>query len=301
MRFILPLLTAALLSAAAPAPLGSLVPIGGRKLHILCTGQGAPVVLFLNGVPRFSLHFMFVQPEVAKTTRSCVYDRSGDAWSEAAPGDLSAAATLTELDAVVRHLSPNAPVILAGHSFGGLLARAYYAQHPNRVAAMVLIDSVTDSPMVPIAGTKKPLTELTPDDIRALTPMLRQRSAPPPATRIEPPFDRLPQSLQEAHLWASKQWADRNSDPVAGIPFQADLYRVIDKQSLRDLPLLVIARAKSAAGPEPWLDRQQRLANLSTKGRLVRAVGSGHDIQLDQPSTIVRGIQDMLADLRRTQ
>lgn len=287
-----------LVLAADPEPLGRVTSMGTRKLHLQCTGTGAPVVLFLNGVPRFSLHFALVQPEVAKFTRACVFDRAGEAWSPAIPGEPSAAATIDEIDAVVRHVSPGAPLILAGHSFGGLLARAYHAKHPERVAGIVLIDSVADPPVVPVGAGKKPMSKLTAEDVSALAAQMAQRQKPAsiPDPKIEPPFDRLPMSLQTAHVWATRNWREwsLHLDPAAGIQYQVDMNRAAENHVLGDLPLIVITHAKSADEADPWIEQQERLAKLSGKGRLVRAVGSGHDVQLDQPGTVVDAIRTVV-------
>jgi hypothetical protein len=56
---------------------------------------------------------------------------------------------------------------------------------------------------------------------------------------------------------------------------------------------VVITRAKSDTEPDPWVESQQKLADLSNRGRLVRAVGSGHDVQLEQPETIVNAVRDL--------
>src|SRR5262245_40744655 len=71
-------------SAAAidPKPIGELIDIGGRKLHIRCTGTGSPTVLVENGAAAFSFEWELVQRQVAKFTRICTYDRAGYAWSD---------------------------------------------------------------------------------------------------------------------------------------------------------------------------------------------------------------------------
>src|SRR5262245_35448529 len=131
-------MTALLLLAASVTPFGELVDLGDHRVHLHCEGKGSPAVVLIHGTPRFSFHFALVWPKVAEFARVCGYDRAGDAWSEPIEGQPTAEIFVDELDRVVRHVSPKEPVVLAGHSVGGVLARAYYARHPERVAAMVL-------------------------------------------------------------------------------------------------------------------------------------------------------------------
>ena len=69
---------------AYPPP-GQLVDVGGYRLHINCTGTGSPTVVIESGWGDMSAAWGWVQPEVAKTTRVCTYDRAGMGWSEASP------------------------------------------------------------------------------------------------------------------------------------------------------------------------------------------------------------------------
>ena len=69
---------------AYPPP-GKMVDIGGHRLHIHCVGQGSPTVILESGLGTMSADWANVQPEVAKTTRVCAYDRAGTGWSEPGP------------------------------------------------------------------------------------------------------------------------------------------------------------------------------------------------------------------------
>jgi pimeloyl-ACP methyl ester carboxylesterase len=291
-----------LLAASEPAPPGRRVDVGGRKLHVQCNGSGTPAVLFLNGVPRASIHFSLVAAQVARFTAACVYDRAGEAWSEPAARPPNAAATLDEVDAMVRRVGGGDPVVLAGHSFGGLIARAYQARHARSVAGAVLIDSVADPPVFSVAGVSKPVTEFTAEDIVALGARMneRVRTATVPDPKIEPPFDRLPAALQPAHIWFLRKWQDYSLqiDQTVAIRYQVEMYRAAAGQSFGDAPLVAIARAKRETGSDAWIEQQQRLARLSTRGRLVRAVGSGHDIELEQPAVVVDAIRSVIEAVR---
>src|SRR5262249_61933166 len=59
-----------------PAP-GKLVDIGGRHLHIHCTGSGSPAVIVENGSRGFSICFILVQPPIAKFTQILTFDPAG--------------------------------------------------------------------------------------------------------------------------------------------------------------------------------------------------------------------------------
>jgi hypothetical protein len=106
----------------------------------------------------------------------------------------------------------------------------------------------------------------------------------------------LPAALHPAHLWAMKKWQDdsRKVDLAAALQFQADFYRDIQNASFGDLPLTVINRAKSADDTGAWVEQQKQIAASSSRGTLLRAVGSGHDIELEQPDTVVMAIRMLI-------
>ena len=66
------------------APPGTLIDIGGRKLHVHCPGSGSPNVILEAGAQAFAIDWTLVQPEIARTNRVCSYDRAGSGWSDPA-------------------------------------------------------------------------------------------------------------------------------------------------------------------------------------------------------------------------
>ena len=66
-------------------PPGRLVDVGGYRLHLRCEGQGSPTVVLESGCGMTSNEWTLVQPEVARFTRVCSYDRAGLGWSESGP------------------------------------------------------------------------------------------------------------------------------------------------------------------------------------------------------------------------
>src|SRR5687768_1975212 len=118
-----------------------MVTVGGHDLHVNCSGQGGPAVILESALGNASPHWVWVQREVAKTTRVCAYDRAGMGWSERGPEPRDAKQVTGELHTLLKDADTEGPYVLVGHSYGGLYARMYAAQYPNEVAGVVLVDS----------------------------------------------------------------------------------------------------------------------------------------------------------------
>jgi pimeloyl-ACP methyl ester carboxylesterase len=125
---------------AFPPP-GQLVDVGGHKLHIQCVGEGSPTVILEAGQGGLSSDWVWIQPEIAKTTRVCAYDRAGVGWSEPGPAPRDAEQIVQELHTLLENAQIPGPYLLAGHSYGGLYVRVYAATYPETVKGMVLIEA----------------------------------------------------------------------------------------------------------------------------------------------------------------
>ena len=124
-----------------PAP-GQLVDVGGYKLHINCMGKGSPTVILESGQGDYSLTWAYVQPQIAKITRVCSYDRAGLGWSDPSPNPRTASKQVEELHTLLVNSAVQGPYVLVGHSRGGMLVRMYAHNYPNEVISMVLVDSL---------------------------------------------------------------------------------------------------------------------------------------------------------------
>jgi len=121
-------------------PPSQLVDVGGYRLHINCIGQGSSTVILESGLANPSSIWGWVQPEVARGTRVCAYDRAGVGWSDAGPEPRDGQQIARELHMLLGRANIPGPYVLVGHSAGGLYVRVYAAQYPQDVAGMVLID-----------------------------------------------------------------------------------------------------------------------------------------------------------------
>ena len=125
--------------AKAYPPPGQMVDVGGYRLHINCTGSGSPTVVIETGWGDSSASWGWVQPEVAKTTRICTYDRAGMGWSETSPQPRTAREFAKELHTLLAKANEPGPYVLVGHSLGGYTVRVYAHDYPEEVAGLVLM------------------------------------------------------------------------------------------------------------------------------------------------------------------
>jgi hypothetical protein len=116
-----------------------------RELALRCWGQGSPTVVLETGhptpggIPDFD-GSTFVE-EIATQTTVCAYDRAGTGASDAAPNKpRSADDVIHDLHALLEAARVDAPYVLVGASFGGMIVTYYTAQYPDEAAGVVLLD-----------------------------------------------------------------------------------------------------------------------------------------------------------------
>jgi len=88
-----------------------------------------------------SLDWLRVQPEIAKFTRVCSYDRAGYGWSDSSPMPRTSLQIAEELKGLLTSAEERGPYLLVGHSFGGYNVRMFAKLYPSDVAGMVLVDA----------------------------------------------------------------------------------------------------------------------------------------------------------------
>jgi pimeloyl-ACP methyl ester carboxylesterase len=104
-------------------PPGQMIDVGGHRLHLYCTGTGSPTVVLEAAAPGWSLYWSLVQPDVAKVTKVCAYDRAGLGWSERGPLPRTGQRMARELHQLLTRAGISGPYVFVGHSLGGFVAR----------------------------------------------------------------------------------------------------------------------------------------------------------------------------------
>lgn len=154
-NFALPAVAAAIIlltgaSARATPPTGQnalvgpqvKVDVGGRKLNMYCTGKGTPTVLFEADGGRAGWDWSAVLPEVAKRTRSCVYDRAGLGSSDAIIRASTVANASKDLSFLIKNARLDAPFVLVGAGYGAMVAQHFALRSRGAVTGLVLVEAM---------------------------------------------------------------------------------------------------------------------------------------------------------------
>lgn len=293
----------------------------GRRLNLVCLGSGAPTVILEAGLGDDSLGWRKVHASLAAITRTCAYDRAGYGWSDAARRASDADNTVADLELLLDKAPIQGPIVIVGHSLGGLYATYFTNLHPDRVAGLVLLDpaqpgdaraygslwdrgrkgyekSITDSEICLAAARK---ADLTPTNN--------------PADCLEDPPGRDPAFHDELNRrWGKADYIAANISEMRSMLADGhgdglDARQAGAKQrDFGDLPLIVLLSdpAKPPSPPPGWdegtaikhrLNRE--LAARSTKGKFQLVPGSRHYIQDDAPQVVIDAVRSVVQAARQ--
>jgi pimeloyl-ACP methyl ester carboxylesterase len=263
---------------AAP---GTFYSVDGRRMRIDCAGGGSPALVLESGLANGGLIWDGVQSTLARTTRVCSYDRAGYGWSDPAPTPRDADHVADQLHALLASARVEGPIVLMGHSLGGIYIRDYAARYPTQVAGLIFVDS-----SIPLQDRKGVSMDFPPIalvqsalSIGLFRLALGLQYPAAPARAID---DAAYPNLREA----SREMVD----------FDRSGEEALRSPSFDDLPILILSHDPAADATEPdpngvhgaqLFDRlQQELLGLSARSRRVVAKGSHHVIQFDRPQLV---------------
>lgn len=289
-----------------PAP-GRLIDVGGRKLHLYCTGKGTPTVILMPGGGAFSIDWALVQPKVAEDTRVCSYDRAGLAWSDPGPADETVEQTISDLHTLLKTGGEKSPYLLVGASVGGIYIQAYQRAFPEEVAGLVFSNSSNRIGRL-VNGKPGLIWELTEEQIRSTFPLAASDKGPAP-TSEDDPFDRLPPDLRAVRLWLDiklwQRWEPTKEKPDSTLSWRKEFLKEFaetdaKKYPLGSLPIVVISSELKAPESEFHThdEAAPRLDFLSSNNIHITATGSGHEIHLYKPDVVTETLTRTVQAIR---
>jgi pimeloyl-ACP methyl ester carboxylesterase len=240
---------------------------------------------------------------LSRVTRVIAYDRAGYGGSDALR-TVTVDHALQDLQAVLVDAAATTPLVLVGHSWGGVLARLYAARNPDDVAGLVLLDATHES----LASAQSGLLRAV--NIAATRVMslharsgLQRRSLHKGSGQLGPlvaelPTDRRARAIAELSSPARWTQAARELRTVPAVLAQVTAARV------PQVPVVAVVGSKSTRPREAQQREELRSVYqswLSTlpDGRLVEAPNSGHGVPLDDPQLVVDVVRELVEAARR--
>jgi pimeloyl-ACP methyl ester carboxylesterase len=247
-------------------------------------GQGSPTVVTESGATGTSIEWSaWVQPEVAKATQVCAYERAGLGWSEGGPEPRDARQITSELHTLLANADIPGPYVLVGHSVGGHYARVYADRYPEEIAGMVLVDSSHPEQFERLPGMESGLTRINViskvGPVLAATGVIRLSGMFPLPPDLPPLQRKQGDNLiyQTPHLMA----AFKEFDALPKTMEQAH-----NSHRLGEKPLAIVSasdheggadsKAEARRSERAWQVLQEELADLSSNSTRQVVEGSDH-------------------------
>jgi pimeloyl-ACP methyl ester carboxylesterase len=241
----------------------------GVRLAYTESGAGEPPVVLLHGMACRHDHMLPVLSHLESRHRCLAFDLRGHGASDAPVDAYGMDEFVADLATAVDALAPARPILI-GHSFGGSIALAYADRHPERVGALVMLDSGMRSNQVLTADLGPFYTELrSGDDERyraTLTQFVRDR--------LVDPVD-------------GGAFAGEIAELMCSVPPHVFLSMSDTVQQLRSaemaarctLPALLVLSRQDFAEPAA-------VAALGPNWHVGRVVGAGHFVQVVAPAQV---------------
>ncbi|WP_233205389.1 alpha/beta fold hydrolase [Acidovorax sp. 56] len=235
-----------------------------RKVEYVLGGQGTPAVVLENGLGATLDWWAKVWPEVVTESQVLAYNRAGYGRSDEGMAPRDGMQVVGELRALLHARGVSPPYVLVGHSLGGLYMQLFARQHPDEVAALVLVDS-THPDQVKGAGS----LERWPVWLKWLFNAVTSPTAK--------------QELEQL---------DATGTQVSALPVDGVV------------PVWVLSAARaSGSATELGQDVDRKRADIARlyPGSVQVWVDSGHGIPLERPDAVVQAIREALRASRGVQ
>ncbi|HBM89247.1 MAG TPA: alpha/beta hydrolase [Rhodobiaceae bacterium] len=260
-----------------PAP-GQLYDLGDVSLHMVCRGAGDQTVVFSSGMGNPASSWRPLERLLEPDFRVCSYDRDGLGWSEDSGGARDAGLASDRLARLLDAASITGPVILVGHSYGGVVARVFAKDYPARVGALILLDSSHED----MGERFPPLAQQGFRDLLEgfqLAPWLNVFGVPRAFDLFAPAIDGLEGAdyEQSLALLNSISHMRGTAEEARGWERTAVAGREVAQAGLGHLPLDVFVAGDWPDEMLPsWTEMQTELSQLSSNGQYYLVAEANH-------------------------
>ncbi len=261
----------------------------GAGLEINCVdygGAGKPPLLFIHGGSAFGHWWDYVAPAFTGRFHTLAMDLRGhgeSGWSES--GAYGLADYAADVAAMVEGWGLGDPVVV-GHSRGGLVALSYTADHPHKVRALAVIDSLPNTTEEMLAWSKS-MKSWRPRRYPTLEEACASFRLLPAETHA------TPEMIRQMARFAYRQ--DEDGAWIVRIDPRCrarDGFNAVERLGRITCPALIVRAALS-----PVMSREQAaaMAAAARHGRMTEIENAYHHAMLDNPAALTRTLSEFLA------
>lgn len=289
-----------------PMP-GRLVDVDGVLLHVVVEGAG-PVVLIDSGLGGSCLEWAPVATDLVRDFTVVRYDRPGFGWSPGANCDRTALAAARRIRGLISALDLSGPVLLVGHSLGGLHARVVASLYPEIVSGVVLVDpsheDMLDDPSTArSAAVMNRVMSLVARTARLGTPRLvgplyTRMTTSQIRTTLD---DETRSALRRSTLLTASSVAGMRGAVAEMVALPASLREAKGLAPLASVPVTLITAGAAPLSANEGKARavirslHQSVVDAASCGRLVVAEQSGHLVPIDEPELVAQCVRETAA------
>ena len=288
------------------------VPIRNLQYHVLVWGEPGPgkvPLVMVHGWMDVAASYQFVVDAFKHDHYVIAPDWRGYGLTETPDADnYWFPDYLADLDFLIDHYSPDAPVNLVGHSMGGNVAMMYAGSRPQRVRRLVNLEGFGMAVTRPDQAPKRYGKWM--DELKAFH---RGEMALKPYDLVDGVASRLMKTNkrlnQDKADWLARHWAKPDADGkwrILGDPAHkitnAQLYRVDEVLAIyHSITAPTLAVEASDDSLSQWWQGKYTLAEYHERLRSVSNVrtaliqDAGHMLHHDQPEQLAQLIEEFLA------
>lgn len=291
--------------------------INHNKIEVFQKGTNGTPIIILTGMGCSFDEWYDVTESLSKSNRVVLFHRPGLGASEIRQEVRNTQAVVNELNELMLLLGILEPVIVVGHSYGGLCTRHFVKVHPRKVAGIVLVDSTSvdlkvldelDIPVLNGGSTDEVWAEkcgsyslMTQEELRKIinpTLTIKQKQFPLDVQQ------RLLDFQINPHLYKAMHSEITN--------WKKDADTIKNLGEFPNVPLIVIGRDKEHTirlgtedglpeaelrlFEETWQELITDQVKLSQNSKLIVAKDASHSIHMDRPDILIESITCLVND-----
>jgi len=283
-----------------------IVPSDNLSSRCNCEGKGNNTIVIDAGMGNWSLFNQPLYSALKDNYKVCLIDRPGYAMDSVtlSPRDLETVAT--EMNQALESAGIQEPIILIGHSLGGLHVRKYQSLFPDQVVGLVLLESAHPKQLEKLPTPFRDLLNNQPQQLDDVISLAKKGYLKYGKSNI-PTFG-LPETLLEEYYGVTTEPEYYFTMKAEASAFANNLKHAASLPRLDSLPLLVIGSKNSMDESilpseekeypyqdhnEIWFEMQKDLAHLSANSTFLSS-DKNHYLNVTDVELIYPAINDWI-------